>query len=377
MIGNMNNLIYFSLTWVGMYAREIQSPEHPYHKWFTLHSVALWPKHTTSRVHKLDTPWDLAGTVCPMPKITNNEFDFGRVIESIADDFCQLVKHTGKIPYICWSGGIDSTSILVSILKVAPADILKDLVILCNDRSIVENTHFYYKYIDKKFKIQDIDQLEITSENYDKIIIVDGEAGNQVFGHNSVQKLMYTEQYDLLNKPWKSINDLSTLLIDATDFHIQLVKESIAYAPVPIETGYDFLWWVNFNFKFDEVLLRKAPSYTRNLTPEQTKLFWNESLYRFYAHPTMQIWSMLAKDIRRESLKITPKYHPKKYIYDFDHNDYWLYNKREEGSSSDVTFVDNYTPMTTPLFAIDEDWTKYVITDKSTRLQLGSILKRK
>jgi hypothetical protein len=171
MIGNMNNLIYFSLTWVGMYAREIQSPEHPYHKWFTLHSVALWPKHTTSRVHKLDTPWDLAGTVCPMPEITNNEFDFGRVIESIADDFCQLVKHTGKTPYICWSGGIDSTSILVSILKVAPADILKDLVILCNDRSIIENTYFYYKYIDKKFKIEDIDQLEITSETEDGVIM--------------------------------------------------------------------------------------------------------------------------------------------------------------------------------------------------------------
>ena len=151
-----------------------------------------------------------------------------------------------------------------------------------------------------------------------------------------------------------------------------MVKESIVHSPVPIKTGYDFLWWMNFNFKFDDVLIRKVPSYTRQLTAEQTKIFYEESLYRFYAHPNMQIWSMLAGDIRRTGLKITPKYVPKKYIYDFDHNDFWFYNKREEGSVTDVLFNTTITNV----FAIDSNWHKYSITDKDTRIKLGKLLQR-
>ena len=368
----MNNLIYFALPRVSSYDNFLTSPEYQHNKWFTLFNTPLWPMHTTSRVHKLDTPWALADTICPIPAITNNELNFDRVIESIAEDFCRLVDKTGKTPYICWSGGIDSTSILVSVLKVGSPEFLKKLIILHSDQSISENAYFYYNYIDKKLNTENIDSFVINQENYNNCIVVDGEAGNQTMGHNSVQKLLYNQQYDLLDQPWTNIKNLSELLLGATDFIIQLVKESILHAPIPIITGYDFLWWVNFNFKFDDVLIRKVPAYTRNLTSEQTKVFYEESLYRFYAQPSMQIWSMLTKDLRREGLKITPKYVPKKYIYEFDRNDFWFYNKREEGSKTDVLF----NLVTTPLVAIDSNWHKYSIADKDTRIKLGKLLKR-
>ena len=368
----MNSLIYLQLPWLAYYDGSLTSDQYQHNKWFKLGAAALWPPHTTSRVYKLDTPWTLADTICPIPAITNDELNFDRVIESVAEDFCRRVDSTGKTPCVCWSGGIDSTCILVSILKIASPEFLKKLIILHNDQSINENAYFYYNYIDKKLKTEAIDSFAITSENYNTFIIVDGEAGNQVMGQNSVQKLLYNQRYDLLDSHWRDIKDLSKLLLGANQFNIQLVKESIVHSPVPIKTGYDFLWWMNFNFKFDDVLIRKVPSYTRQLTAEQTKIFYEESLYRFYAHPNMQIWSMLAGDIRRTGLKITPKYVPKKYIYDFDHNDFWFYNKREEGSVTDVLFNTTITNV----FAIDSNWHKYSITDKDTRIKLGKLLQR-
>lgn len=369
----MNNLIYLSLQWITRYDDSVLSDNYKHNKWFKLSTQKLWPPHTTSRVNKLDTPWDLAPTVCPIPKITHNELNFNKVFESIAEDFCRKAESTGRTPYVCWSGGVDSTSILVGILRVASPEFLKKLIVLHNDRSVVENAYFYYTYIDKKLKTGDIDLFNITPDNYDKILIADGEAGNQCMGHNSVQKLLYNQRFDLLNRPWRDIKNLSELLIGSNDFNIQMIKESIVHSPVPIVTGYDFLWWVNFNFKFDDVLLRKIHSYTKNLiTPEQTKDFYNNSLYRFYAHPDMQIWSMLTTDIRRESLPITPKYFPKKYIYDFDQNEFWFYNKKEEGSNTDVMF--NMAPTLTTVFAIDANWRKYSIIDQETRVNLGKML---
>jgi hypothetical protein len=188
--------------------------------------------------------------------------------------------------------------------------------------------------------------------------------------------LIYAGRLDLLNQPWRSIKDINQLLLGGTNFAVDMIKESIQHAPVPIETGCDFIWWTNFNFKFDDVLLRKALNYTQNLTPAQSLDFYNHGLYRFYAQPEMQIWSMLAKDLRRESSKYMPKYIPKKYIFDFDHNEFYFSNKSEEGSSSWVFFNKDVGAENTGVFALDQNWNKYNIAEQSVRIQLGQILKR-
>jgi hypothetical protein len=368
----MNNLIYLNLKHLALYDKWLMSDHYQHNKWFKLSQIPLWPPHTTSRVTKLNTPWDLMPTLFPIPAIDHNELNFDHVIESIAEEFCKAVEISGRTPCVCWSGGVDSTSILVSILKVASPEFLQKLVVLMNNQSITENAYFYYNYIEKKLKIVDIDSFVITSENYNQFIIVDGEGGNQCMGQASVQKLLYYQRYDLLDRPWREIQDLTQLLLGADKFSIELIVDSIPYAPVSIDTGYDFLWWLNFNFKFDDVLMRKMPSYTCNLSALETKSFWDKSLYRFYAHPKMQVWSMLTKDVRRESLKITPKNIPKKYIYKFDQNDYYFYNKREEGSQSKLL----HSMAIHPVIAIDDTWQKHSLRDKHTRVNLGHLLQR-
>jgi hypothetical protein len=372
----MNKLIYFSVPMIRTFDRHMLNEQYNYRHWFEMTNIWEWPDHITSRIGALDTPWPLASSICPMPQITSNELNFGKVIEHIADEFCKQINQSNQTPYICWSGGIDSTSILVSLLKVANPEFLKRLVVICDQNSIKENAYFYYKFIDKKIQTQPLETFSITADNYKQIVVLDGEAGNQCLGWRAINVLAYYQEFDLLDQSWKNIKDFNTILPGYTEFAKEIICNSIDQAPINIDSVYDFLWWTNFNFKFDDVLLRKANYYTKNLSPEQSKYFWNHTINRFYAHPLMQQWSMLSKDLRREKIRTMGKYFAKQYIYEFDCNELWYVNKKEESSDSPVFYKSKSILDSTAVFAIDQDWNKYSLADRHTRQELGRILQR-
>ena len=379
----MRNLIYFPLDRLSMYDPYLRSPDYVYNKWWSTLGVDHFPTMIQSRVHKIDAPWDIGPTVCPLPSLDHNELNFDRVIESVAEKFINLTNSTGRQPYVCWSGGIDSTSILVSLLRVADQEWLSKLTVLLDPvLSVNENSYFYSRFIKDNLTHIDINQFTIDSSNYNKILLVDGEAGNQCMGMASIHKLAYKGQFDLLNKQYKDvkISEILSTQTSSSQFHSnenalafvhELVEQSIPFCPVPIETVYDYLWWINFNMKFDDVLLRKILQYTKYINQAELKDFFKNTLYRFYAQPELQIWSMLSKDLRREYTVQDPKYFSKKYIYNFDKNDLYWSNKREEKSSSRL-----YTAYLADIVAIDTDWRRYSLKDPAVRQQLGQILKR-
>jgi hypothetical protein len=368
----MSDFIYFNSSIIAENDYKALLSDYEFHKWFQLHSLPDWPGHITSRTHQLATPWSLAPTVCPIPELTHNQLDFGKVIESIAESFCKKVNRLDLVPYVAWSGGIDSTSILVSLLKVGNQEFLKKLVVLCNEVGIKENPYFYSRFINNKLKTQNISEWEITAENYDKIILVDGECGNQCYGWRSIHQQCYFGNFDFLNQSWALGQNLARAFYNSNEFMLELVQDSAKLAPIDVRSVHDIIWWTNFNFKFDEALLRKVLDYTKNLTAEQTKKFYQHHLFRFFAQPDMQVWSMLTPDIRREHVHLAPKWILKNYIYQFDHNDLYLYSKSEQPSKSPMeTSQEKQT-----VIAVDVDWNKYYITDSSTRRTVGKILKR-
>jgi hypothetical protein len=123
----MRNLIYFDTIAADAIDLGLRDPDYVHHKWFVNNLPELrWPSHITSRVHKLDTPWDLADSVFPVPTGAPTTTSFADTIEFIADEFCKKIAQCNFTPYIFWSGGLDSTSILVSLLEVASADLLQN-----------------------------------------------------------------------------------------------------------------------------------------------------------------------------------------------------------------------------------------------------------
>lgn len=370
----MHNLIYFNTGIADAIDSGLRNPNYVHHKWFVNTQPSLrWPLHIVSRVHKLDTPWHLANSILPIPKISGPDMSFENTIESIADQFCQTVCQTDLTPYFFWSGGIDSTSILVSILKVANSDVLSRLVIACNQESIQENAYLYYKYIDQKIQVIALDKFTITQDNYNKILILDGEAAGSIVGWRGLTRLSNYKLFDFLDTDWRSLKDLTKIIPGSNSFVIELILESIKYSQVPINTVYDFIWWYGFNYVIEDMVLTKMIAYTHELTPAQSKHLLDNGMFRFYTHPLMQQWSMTSLPHRREKIRISHKWHQKNYIYQFDRNDLWYSYKKQQSSYGNEFYHRAYS---TSLIAIDEDWNKYSVTDASTRITLGNILQR-
>lgn len=371
----MNKLIYLSLGSLSAFDPYLESDQYQYHDWFRLYQALEWPNHMVSRVHDLNTPWSLAGTVCPIPKLEGGIDRFDLAIETVADRFVSDVLRQNRQVYLCYSGGIDSTSILVSLLRTAPTEFLQRLVVLYNENSIKENAYFWHRFIQNQLTTQHMDTFHVTEQNYRNIVVLDGEAGNQCTGWRPINTLTYYREFDFLDQPWSTVKNLISVFPGGNQFHIDLVKQSIPYAPVPIHTVYDFIWWANFNYKFDEVLLRKMLVFTASLNASQSQEFFQQGMFRFYAQPELQKWSMLSKDQRREKTRTVGKYFSKRYIYEFDRNDLWWANKREEGSNSKI-FYNNRFAFNHPIIAIDDQWNKYSIADQDTRHSLAHILQR-
>lgn len=352
--------------------------------WFHTYVFPLGT-HLYSRTHDLETPWPLVKNLMPMPEIQTNNTRFDIAIETAAHDFCELVKSTGKTAYCSWSGGIDSTSILVSILKVADQEVLDHLVIECNEDSIAENPYFYYRFIDGKLPTQKSGEIQITKDNFDKILLVDGDCAEMILGSTYANKLAYLGKFDELDSPWRKIYDEDfqdrALISKHTNlrpypaliyFTLDLIAESIRYSPLPINTYYDFLCWQYFNFKIVDSMMRDLSTHTKNLNPEQSSYFSQNSLHRFYLHPAVQSWHMATQSQRRDKLEIDGKFFAKKYIYDFDGNDIYFYNKMKS-----VSIKSNWPENGGNLiFAIDEHWNKYSLANREHRQMLGRLLNR-
>jgi hypothetical protein len=325
----------------------------------------------------------MAETLNPIPKLTTSFYNFSDVVDDVASTYCQEIAATGKQAYLLWSGGIDSTSIVVAFLRNASSDVLRQTKILCTQNSIDENSYFYHRFIEPNFVVEDTYSFKITSDNYDKIICFDGELGDQCFyGHNYVYQLAMTDRFDLLNSPWK--DNLEHCIIknpkfmpasDSTvNFAMDLMVESIESAPIEIDTLYSFLWWTQYEFKWDENNLRKLNFYTSGISSKETEYFYKHGLRRLYSEDKMQIWSMLTLPQRHATLQLDIKYDAKQYIYQHDKNDFYFAHKQK--SNSGMNWVVDQFDHGYHTLAVDENWKTYLLTSAADRSTIAEILQK-
>jgi hypothetical protein len=327
--------------------------------------------HIISRAHDIDTPWSLCGTVCEIPtNLDGVEDDFSDMLDSVAVDTINKIQQKNQAPYIFYSGGIDSTSIFVALLRNADRNFLESLTVVSNHDSIQENPYFFDRFIKNKFRIIETDKFLIDPEHAHEIAIIDGESGNQCLGSGEIYDLARKNRTDLLDRHYSITEQFDYQPNDR--FFVNLALDSVKYAPVRIHSLYDFFWWSNFNFKFDHVLLRKILVYTDNFLGDQRRTFFYNNLYRLYAHADMQKWCMCNLEQMRATLNTTTKFHPKKYIFDYDKNEYYFLQKKESSSSAIIfSNKDTYKKL---YIGLDADWNIVDFTDRKTRQMIKKII---
>lgn len=216
-----------------------------------------------------------------------------------------------------WSGGIDSTTALVSVLKHWPKDKVKNIEIVLTHSSIEENPSFFRNYLigfPLRNALQDFGD-EIKSAN---AIFVTGELGDQLFGSDLLSLACKKYGNEVLRKPYldcaADIIENQFPLLDPGSGKIifERLQPIVDECPFPIKTAFDFFWWFNFSQKWQHVKFRfvELPKWPLNLRLEG-------NVFHFFDSLSFQAWSLNNHDLKIKDSWDTYKFTAKDYLKDF------------------------------------------------------------
>ena len=201
----------------------------------------------------------------------------------------ELHQLNSKI-YLMWSGGIDSTGVLVSILKNWPAQDLERVTVILSRECIEEAGGLYGKLIHPNFKILNsmlVNLEDLAQDGY----IVTGEPADQLIGvPGAVRRIGAKYGTDVATGDWKKYAELYFALEGKSipagkivETYAPLVEE----CPWKIKTFYEFMWWMNFSYKYQHVLLRSLGHGIWN----NPKFFYSK-LIHFFNTDEFNYWSI-------------------------------------------------------------------------------------
>lgn len=226
---------------------------------------------------------------------------------------------------LSWSGGIDSTSMVVAILKNGYNKIKHNIVVTCNMVSVDEYKWFFYNVVMPNFEL-----LPYNSDGMHVNLIYSGDLGDQLFGSFMLLDIVPKYGEDFVTSPYKD-----SMLKYTRDLHGEIGARMIEpffaiadYAPFQIKTVFDFVWWWNYSQKWQHVKHRHILWGTK----DNLKHFDNHRT--FFDSTDFEIWAMtrhnekiVGGDLR--SYKMIAK----EYIVDYTKDENY-YNKLKVSSIS-------------------------------------------
>lgn len=265
----------------------------------------------------------------PISRLSTTTLSFGEICQIRAQE---IVESSGsRTIRVFWSGGIDSTVALISLIQyLREKENVQQLKVLLSQESIAEYPTFFKDEIEHK-----LDYTLIEGTIYDHIntqeVNVTGEHGDQLFGSDKLKyAILSYEAYRPYTEvlPYYMSRKLGTEKY--TQSIIDFIEPQLKKSPIPIHTYYDYLWWMNFSLKWQNVSLRLL--YGLDRTYEDL----NRNFFHFFQSVEFQNWSISNHDKKIIKDWNTYKYVAKDYIYTFHKDDEYLKNKEKEPSLKEV-----------------------------------------
>jgi hypothetical protein len=245
--------------------------------------------------------------------------------------------------YLFYSGGIDSTTILSAILKNWSSTDIQKLVVVMTGNSINENPVMYDTHIKGILNTKSVDESNIlTNDN----LYVSGDMGGALIhaGGLEIYDKMFPNTY---NDLWKLRKDniIKFFAHNATglnaDLAFDMVVKSLYKNNIVVDTVFDFLWWISFNWGFDLDIYYMPMLYATLGADTDTKQFMEENQFLWYNSVDYQNWaiSAIGTNLKIGDTINTQKFSMKKYIHDFNNDDGYFENKLQEYSTSKLNLL--------------------------------------
>lgn len=274
----------------------------------------------------------------------------------------ELLRLNKEKYYIAYSGGIDSTAILVAILQVWPKAALDKVVVLLSKTSIEENPSFFNSVI-SRFKVQNSLQNFSHLLRDREALLVTGEMGDQLFGSVTLMKPCMEFGDGFLKRHYI---EAASMMFEAMQARLGRTIRTTAFerfhpiveeSPVPIKTVFDFFWWFNFSQKWQFVKYRFLQSGDWDL-----QVRYGEHVLHFYDSIAFQHWSLRNHDLKIRETWDSYKFTNKEFIYKFTHDPEQLKLRKVQSLLKTFTFNEKRMAVTSDYRSIDsiEELRRYV-----------------
>jgi hypothetical protein len=308
----------------------------------------------------------------------NFNLNFSEVSDLRALDIKKIINDTDRPIVVHWSGGIDSTVPMVSLLKNLSKEELSRVSIAMSGDSLLENPNFYNNFIKDKFKILDSENMLFNDykEKYNAYCIM-ADTGDCIFGselgnklyprmkfiqedigslyHSVISKdVEYTVYKDIIIQYFN--NNLKAAILQLKQYSIfdksiseflpgdekfgelfyKKIVNNVKTSNVPIHSLHDFFWWTIFSGRYLFCALRAPVAYS--LGSNKQSLI-NDCLIQWFNNDQYQLWSMNNNNNGEKIAGPTQglyKIACKKYIFEFDKNEWYFHHKMKIVSSPNI-----------------------------------------
>jgi hypothetical protein len=267
---------------------------------------------------------------------------WANVTDSLAPELIARAKANNKKIMLSWSGGVDSTVILIALLKHLSHSDQDLLTIALTRSSIFEASQIYFKYVHGQFAIVDFDHFvdNCSLDQYQKYIHVNGDPADQLCIAINSTSTAFLEDTSWGRRSFRDIGQLETLLTDT--FNQDIAKwlapkliENIESTTAPIESCYQAVWWISFNYLFSGSACATwcHTWWLKGLLFDQ----WLDHQFFWFCDLRYQRWALA--NCGRYDVLFGPninhwKWMSKQYIVDYTKDQFWLRYKTKMSSNN-------------------------------------------
>lgn len=272
------------------------------------------------------SPYRLSNTSDPIPV----PFEQYRPIATILDEVALRLLGSHERITVAWSGGVDSTSVVVALLRNMDTSDYSRLTIICSQSSCEENPKFYNMMLSMGITVVVSEDLRQALIDVDTDVITSGWCADQLFGsdiHLRYPTVYNMDWLDAIQYIWHTKYD--TVLGDKSVEAIARIYKAYAANLGLVLTDFcEFAWMFNFGCKFSYIrnIMRCNLAGTKN--QEKTKGFFDDMLF--------QRWSMSNfENIKHVNIYERVRHYKhalKLYIYEFTDDEMYYRDKAKRNS---------------------------------------------
>lgn len=273
----------------------------------------------------------------PIPKLRPFSESFEEICDERAKELLERAEQLDVRLYVFWSGGIDSTLVLVSLLKNATSAQRARIAVLLTEESIAENPNFFADHLRGGVTCESATLFPyiLGTEH----MMTTGDHNDQIFGSDVCASLMGKYGFGFLHENYNRDKLFDFFNISVTDEKVtnlclNLIERICSKAPVTLKTNYDHLWWLNFSVKWQYVNIRILAYTAARNAHNVNEAYVSTRFDQFFNTEKFQLWSMQNMDKKIKDSWSTYKWVCKDIIFDYTKDEQYRANKTKRGSLS-------------------------------------------